>query len=161
MDVKKVKCVDFNGEEHNFSANEYSFRPSVYGVLINENQEVLMIKHKGKYCFPGGGVEISEKIYDALSREVFEETGLRIVSGEILECDDSFFLVPYENKPVHSILMFYCCTFKQGKIKNDNVDEFEKEYAEKAEWISIEKVLKMNSLVFSQTKRILKKIIER
>ncbi len=153
-----VKCVDFNGDEHSFSADEYSFRPSVYGILINKNQKVLMIKHRGKYCFPGGGVEMSEKVYDALAREVFEETGLKIVSGEIVECDDSFFLIPYENKPVHSILMFYRCAFEHGEINDSNVDEFEKEYAEKAEWLKIEDVLKMDNLVFPQTKKILETI---
>jgi 8-oxo-dGTP pyrophosphatase MutT (NUDIX family) len=158
MNSKMVTCVDFNGEEHSFMEEEYSFRPSVYGVLINDNQEVLMIKNKGKYCFPGGGVEIGEKIYDALVREVFEETGLRITSGEIVECDDSFFLIPYENKPVHSILMFYHCKFEQGEITTDNFDGAEKEYAEKAEWLKIEDVLGMDNLVFMQTRKILETI---
>jgi 8-oxo-dGTP diphosphatase len=161
MDAKKVKCLDFNGAEHYFPVEELSFRPSVYGILINDNQEVLMIKHRGKYCLPGGGVEISESISDALVREIFEETGLKIVSSEIVECDDSFFLIPNINKPVHSILMFFLCRFVQGKINTDNVDKFEKEYAEKAEWIKIEKVIKMDNLVFPQTKKILETVNKR
>lgn len=158
MNTKKVKCLDFNGVEHYFPVKELSYRPSVYGVLINDNQEVLMIKHRDKYCLPGGGVEISERISDALAREIFEETGLKIISSEIVECDDSFFLIPYENKPVHTILMFYLCKFEKGKINTDNADEFEKEYAEKPEWIKIEKVIEMDNLVFPQTKKILETV---
>ena len=161
MDTKKVKCVDSNGKENYFPVEKLSYRPSVYGVLINDNQEVLMIKHKDKYCLPGGGVKISEKISDALAREILEETGLKIVSSEIVECDDSFFLVPYENKPVHAILMFFLCQFEQGEVNTDNVDQYEKEYAEKAEWIKIENVIEMNNLVFPQTKKILETIKKR
>ncbi|XOU94053.1 MAG: NUDIX domain-containing protein [Candidatus Kerfeldbacteria bacterium] len=161
MDTKKVKCVDFNGVEQYFSVEKLSFRPSVYGVLINDNQEVLMIKHRDKYCLPGGGVKISEKISDALTREILEETGLKIVSSEIVECDDSFFLVPYENKPVHAILMFFICRFEQGEVNNNNVDKFEKEYAEKPEWIKVENVMEMNNLIFPQTKKILEMVKKR
>lgn len=161
MNAKKVKCFDFNGAEHYFPVEELSYRPSVYGVLINDNQEVLMIKHKNKYCLPGGGVEISERISDALEREIFEETGLKIVDSEIVECDDSFFLIPNENRPVHSILMFFHCRFEQGEVNTDNVDQFEKEYAEKPEWIKVEKVIEMSNLVFPQTKKILETIKKR
>ena len=63
---------------------EYYFDPKVSAVcaLISDNQ-VLLIKRGnepgyGKWSLPGGYVDRSEKVEDAVIREIREETGLRI-----------------------------------------------------------------------------------
>lgn len=55
------------------------WRVSVYGIAINEKNEVLAVRAKAtkKWELPGGGVEIEEILEEALFREVFEETGYR------------------------------------------------------------------------------------
>ena len=48
--------------------------------VINQDQKLLMIKHKklGKWCPPGGKVDNNETPDEAAVRECFEETGVRI-----------------------------------------------------------------------------------
>ena len=43
------------------------------GIVVNDNDEVLMVKtHRGGWVFPGGQVEIGENVIDAVRREVME-----------------------------------------------------------------------------------------
>lgn len=54
------------------------------GIVINENDEVLMVKtHNAGWVFPGGQVEVGENVIDAVKREVMEETGVDIEVGEV------------------------------------------------------------------------------
>jgi len=52
--------------------------------LIKRNEKVLLLKRSGKesrpgiWEFPFGKIETGEKSIDAVKREVFEETGLRV-----------------------------------------------------------------------------------
>ncbi len=53
------------------------FNIRVYGLLINQNQEVLLSDEfeGGRYFtkFPGGGLELGEGLIDGLKREFMEE----------------------------------------------------------------------------------------
>lgn len=53
------------------------FNIRVYGLLINQNQEVLLSDEfeVGRYFtkFPGGGLELGEGLIDGLKREFMEE----------------------------------------------------------------------------------------
>lgn len=54
------------------------------GVVINENNEVLMVKtYNAGWVFPGGQVEVGENVIDAVKREVMEEAGVDIEVGEV------------------------------------------------------------------------------
>jgi ADP-ribose pyrophosphatase YjhB (NUDIX family) len=55
----------------------------VQAVITKSGNEVLLIRHgyRPGWHFPGGGVEWSETLVDALAREVSEETGV-IIKGE-------------------------------------------------------------------------------
>ncbi len=58
------------------------FNVRVYGLLINEHQEILLSDelHSGKYFtkFPGGGLELGEGLIDAVKREYIEECEAKI-----------------------------------------------------------------------------------
>ena len=52
-------------------------------AIIEREGKILLIKRKnlpfqGQWALPGGFVEYSEKVEDALIREVMEETGLKV-----------------------------------------------------------------------------------
>jgi 8-oxo-dGTP diphosphatase len=64
----------------------YPFNVRVYGLLINDNQEIL-VSDEHEYGmnftkFPGGGLEYGEGITDGLKREFIEEcnTDVAVVS---------------------------------------------------------------------------------
>ena len=54
------------------------------GIVMNENDEILMIKNNRRgWEFPGGQVEVGENVIDAVRREVLEETGVDIEVNEV------------------------------------------------------------------------------
>lgn len=65
--------------------------PIVGAFILNDKNELLLLsspKWKGKYIIPGGHIELTEKIEDALIREVREETGLIISDIKFLNIDE-------------------------------------------------------------------------
>ena len=54
------------------------------GIVINENNEILLVKHNHDgWVFPGGQVEVGENVIDAVKREAMEEAGVDIDVGEV------------------------------------------------------------------------------
>lgn len=54
------------------------------GIVINESNEVLMVKtNNAGWVFPGGQVEVGENVIDAVKREIMEEAGIDIEVGEV------------------------------------------------------------------------------
>jgi len=138
---KEIICTDINGKEYKVPADKLTFRPSVYGLII-ENGKILLSKQWDGYDFPGGGMELGEAIEETLKREVKEETGLEVKIGKIIASENSFFKLPVikEDKFVHSILMYYLCERTGGELTTENFDEHEKEYADMPEWISLDEI---------------------
>ena len=70
------------------------FTLRVYGILINENKQVLVSDEyiRGNYYtkFPGGGLEFGEGTRDCLKREFREEMDLDVEVGEHLYTTDYF-----------------------------------------------------------------------
>ncbi len=60
----------------------YPFNVRVYGILINEDGQVLISDEKTERVsftkFPGGGLEYGEGLIDALKREYLEECDLHV-----------------------------------------------------------------------------------
>ncbi|TAH04399.1 MAG: NUDIX domain-containing protein [Sphingobacteriales bacterium] len=61
---------------------EHKFNIRVYGLLINENQEILLSDEEQNGIsftkFPGGGLEFGEGLIDGLKREFIEECDMEI-----------------------------------------------------------------------------------
>ena len=142
IENKKVICSDIEGKHHEVLVSELTFRPSVYGVIINEGK-ILLSRQWDGYDLPGGAIELGETIEKALIREVKEETGVDVRLGKIISCEDSFFKLPKDKKPVQSILIYYQCDLIGGEISTDYLSEDEKTYASKAEWVELSKIGKI------------------
>ena len=65
------------------------FRPAVRGLVIDEDDHVLMVRlvfpEGAFWVLPGGGIDEGEDVLDALRRELREETGLTepVIGGHV------------------------------------------------------------------------------
>jgi ADP-ribose pyrophosphatase YjhB (NUDIX family) len=85
------------------------FNIRVYGILINEQKQVLvtdeLIRGKRYTKFPGGGLEYGEGTRDCLRREFLEEMYLKVEVGEHLYTTDFFQESAFH--PDHQIISIY------------------------------------------------------
>ncbi|MEN6472482.1 MAG: NUDIX domain-containing protein [Syntrophaceae bacterium] len=60
------------------------FVPGVRALILNAAGEVLLQRRadSGRWGLPGGAVELGESAFEALVREVYEETGLTVMEAE-------------------------------------------------------------------------------
>ncbi len=86
------------------------FNIRVYGILINEQKQVLVSDEyiRGMYItkFPGGGLEPGEGTRDCLKREFLEEMNLNVEVGEHIYTTD-FFQMSAFNKDQQIISIYY------------------------------------------------------
>ena len=87
----------------------HRFTLRVYGVLVNENKQVLVSDEyiRGNYYtkFPGGGLEFGEGTRDCLRREFKEEMDLDVEVGEHLYTTDYFQMSAFNSE--HQIISIY------------------------------------------------------
>src|SRR5206468_6399504 len=87
----------------------FRFNIRVYGVLINDQNQVLvsdeMIRGKNYTKFPGGGLEFGEGTRDCLQREFLEEMNLKVEVQEHLYTTDFFQISAFN--PDHQIISIY------------------------------------------------------
>lgn len=85
----------------------------VYGILINEKQQVLVSDEyiRGMYItkFPGGGLEFGEGTRDCLRREFIEEMNLKIEVGDHIYTTDYFQMSSF-NPKLQIISIYYSVT---------------------------------------------------
>lgn len=85
------------------------FNIRVYGILIGENNQVLVSDEyiRGSYYtkFPGGGLEFGEGTRDCLKREFMEEMNLNVQVGEHIYTTDYFQMSAFN--PEHQIISIY------------------------------------------------------
>ncbi|MEM4134252.1 MAG: NUDIX hydrolase [Candidatus Micrarchaeia archaeon] len=114
------------------------YRPTAVDVVVIHNNEILLIKRKkppfiGKWCLPGGFVEINEDIEHAAIRETKEETGVDIELLGIIGVYSS----PKRDKR-HTISIAFLAFPKDNTInliKNEEVKE--------VKWFDLDKVPKL------------------
>lgn len=81
----------------------------VGGIVLRTGPEVLVVERGrppsvGVWTFPGGKLEGGETIAQAVERELFEETGLRVVAGELVQ------VVEIVREGYHYVIHDHLCT---------------------------------------------------
>lgn len=75
----------------------------------------------GRKHLPGGGLKIWETFAEGLAREVWEETGLEVVVGEMIYADDEFFLTPHGSQ-WHTVKLFYLAKATGGALRDTIIE---------------------------------------
>lgn len=105
------------------------YRLSSHAVILNENNEVLLLKATYVNCawgLPGGGLDIGETIHEALIRECKEELG----------CDISIDYL--SGVYFHSAVISHAFIFRCHLSKNSNI-QLSSEHSE-FKWFSIDEL---------------------
>lgn len=124
----------------------------VYGVITRDN-EILLIKkawgpHTGKWDLPGGRIEFGEEPYEALVREIDEETGITNCSGTIRTALSYTLIYPYPKdtlEELHHIGIIYDVGVSNDhelRVGGDGEDSLG------ASWFTIEDLLKLKVTPF-------------
>ena len=104
-------------------SREYPKFPLVgVGAVIVRDKEVLLIKRaappkEGYYSIPGGLVEVGERVEDAVRREVYEETGLKIEIEKLIAVMDNIIKDEEGRVKYHYILVDYLAKPISGELR--------------------------------------------
>lgn len=108
--MRLISCRDSLGRTVSIPEGKFFFRPSVYGLICDGERIVTMRdRETGAIWFPGGGVEIGERLGEALTREIQEETGLTVAIQQLVYVTDNFFYYRPCDEAYHAFLFFYLC----------------------------------------------------
>ena len=121
----------------NGGSRQYPARPLLgVGALILDGRRVLLIERGkppliGYWSLPGGLVETGERLEDAIIREVFEETGLRVRAESIATVFERIMPDEMGACEYHYVLVDFYCTILSGELcPGDD--------STRAEWFNIE-----------------------
>ena len=101
---------------------QYPNRPIVgVGAVIPIDGRVVLVKRvheplAGAWNLPGGAVETGETLEAACAREVFEETGLIVTVGPLIEVFDRISVDAAGKVQYHFVLMDYLCRVTGGRL---------------------------------------------
>src|SRR4029079_10654003 len=110
-------------------------RTIVVPIFTDADNRVLLCRmapdrgvFPGRWALPGGGVEESERIDDALRREIREELGIEIASMTPLLFKDRILDKTFADgskKTLHMLFLVYRCTASSGTIRlNEEFSEY-------------------------------------
>lgn len=86
-----------------------AWRISAYAVITKGEKYLMVQSGSGQWIFPGGGVEESETIADAVIRECSEETGYSVTTPDTqpIYMREQQFYHTREDAFYHSVQLFY------------------------------------------------------
>jgi len=139
-------------------SREYPKHPLLgVGAVIVRGDKVLLVCRaqdpcKGEWTFPGGLVELAETLREAAERETYEETGIRVRAGEVLEVVDSQVKDSGGRLRFHYSIVDVICRYISGSPNpGDDVSE--------VAWVPLKKALHMP--LAGVTGQVLRKALSR
>lgn len=129
-----------------------AFNVRVYGILMNEKEEVLLSDENRfgrKFTkFPGGGLEHGEGLKECVKREFMEELHLDVEVGELIYLTDFYQQSAFNDNDQIISVYYKVESSEASKIPTKVVPfDFEEGYEEVHRWKSIRE-LKTDDLTF-------------
>jgi 8-oxo-dGTP diphosphatase len=100
----------------------YPDRPIVgVGAVVIVDHKVVLIKRRyeplaGQWSLPGGMLEVGETLEAGAAREIFEETGLVVDVGPVIEVFDRILVDAEGRIRYHFVLIDYLCRPTGGAL---------------------------------------------
>lgn len=104
-------------------SRRYPSRPLVgAGAVVRRGGRVLLLKrsnppNQGRWAIPGGLVELGESTEAAATREILEETGLKVRIDGLLDVQTDLHRDDRSKIEFHYILIDYLATPVKGRLK--------------------------------------------
>jgi 8-oxo-dGTP diphosphatase len=104
------------------SSRRYPSRPVVgVGAVVLVDGRVVLVKRRyeplaGQWSLPGGSLEVGETLEAGVAREIFEETGLQVEVGPVIEVFDRILLDEDKKVRYHFVLVDYLCRPVGGEL---------------------------------------------
>ena len=119
------------------AAQQYP-EPTVGALIFDREGKLFLMKShkwKGRYCLPGGHVELGERLVEAVKREVKEETNLDICDIEFI-CFQEFVYDEQFWEPSHFLFFDYACRTEATDVRlNAEAEEYV--------WVTLEETQKL------------------
>ena len=130
-----IECITLDGINKMIPKDSLVFRPAVYAVVVHDSKVLLMtVRQTGKYHLPGGGINVGERIEDALKRELWEEAGIKVEIMRFARFDELFFYYNPSETAYHGLHFYYICR-PRGLVLDAQVKD---EASGEPRWVSIQ-----------------------
>lgn len=132
-------------QETNTENMNVNYREAVRGIILHNDNILMVHSNKGDYKFPGGGINIGENHEETLKREVREETGYIIENvinkiGVVTERN----VDEYEKDSIFEMISYYYLCKVSDKQVFQQLDDYEKELDFRPIWIDLDKAIYLN-----------------
>jgi ADP-ribose pyrophosphatase YjhB (NUDIX family) len=121
--------LDYIGNLRRMIGNSKVIVPGVRALIFDNEGKLLLERQKAfdSWALPHGCVDLGESVYQALCREVEEETGVEVLQADIFGVyTDPKYSVTYPNgDEVQTFTIAFLVRDWQGELRpdNDEVDE--------------------------------------
>ncbi|MGZ3757693.1 MAG: NUDIX domain-containing protein [Mucilaginibacter sp.] len=143
----------------------YQFNVRVYGLLINDNGEIL-VSDEHEYGmdftkFPGGGLEYGEGLIDGLKREFVEECNTEVDIVEHFYTTDFFIKSAFNNSQIISIYYIIKPIIQLNVTTKQKAFDFDgdAEVRQSFRWIKLDE-LKADDFTFPIDQHVAKLLID-
>ena len=126
-------------------------QPAVGGIVFRD-KALLLVQRKnppsrGKWAIPGGRIKLGETIYEAVAREIWEETGIRIEPSKPVHTFDAIERDATGRIRFHYVIIDIEATYVSGELcAGDD--------AVAAKWVDVNEIGKFN--LNAATRKLLK-----
>ncbi|APH03788.1 NUDIX hydrolase [Bacillus weihaiensis] len=92
-------------------------------ILMNSHNEMLLQLRRDNNCwgFPGGSLEMGERVEETAKRELFEETGLlakELLLFNVFSGQDLYYKYPNGDE-VYNVVTAYICKNYEGTLRKE------------------------------------------